>query len=158
MTPWNVQAACLGVNPEIFFPKRADSDDAATAAAFCDHCLIAPECLRRALAEPLTHGVRAGRYFDGGKSREITKRPGAAAEPRLPQAKPQFDAKPGRGRPYRLADKAAALARVREVRHRYPSERKTFDAVAFELGLHPVTLGKWAREARRAADRIEAAR
>lgn len=149
MTDWAVRAACRGIDPDLFFPPRIDSDIAAKAAAFCDACPIAAECLQRAYAEHATDGVRAGRLFDAGRSKEITKRPGP-----VPLPTPA----PGRGVPYPPERKAAAIARCAEVRHLYPSDRKTFDAVAAECGLHPVTLGDWVRDARKAAQRaLEAA-
>lgn len=139
---WDDRAACRGTNPEIFFPPRIDSPDAALAAAFCDTCTIAAECLGRAYEEPSTYGVRAGRLFNAGHSEEITKRPAP-----IPTAPPT----PGRGVPYPTERKAAAIARCAEVRHLYESDKKTFRAVAAEYGVHPVTLGDWVRVARKAA-------
>lgn len=148
MTDWALSAACRGISSDLFFPSRVDSFEAGQAAAFCDACPIAAECLGRAYEEPRTHGVRGGRYFDDGHSKEITKRPGPGPGPAR---------KPGHGIPYPPERKAAAIARCAEVRHLYELDKKTFRAVAAEYGLNPVTLGDWVRVARRAADR-EAAR
>lgn len=145
---WALRAACRGINTEIFFPPRIDSAQAATAAAFCDRCPIAAECLGRAYEEHATDGVRAGRLFDAGHSKEITKRPSP-----IPTAPPT----PGRGVPYPPERKAAAIARCAEVRHLYDSDKQAFRAVAAEYGLHPVTLGDWVRVARRATKRATAA-
>lgn len=57
---WTLAAVCQSVDPEIFFPNKGESPNAAKRV--CDRCPVIVECLAFATA----HGERYGVY--GGKS------------------------------------------------------------------------------------------
>ena len=42
---WHAQANCLGVNPEVFFPERGDTEGFRTAVAICQGCPVTEQCL-----------------------------------------------------------------------------------------------------------------
>lgn len=44
---WMEQAACIGVNPELFYPTKVD--DSGPAKRVCRHCPVAAQCLEYAL-------------------------------------------------------------------------------------------------------------
>lgn len=54
---WTADAACLGIDPEIFFPTPTQTSRAAKAA--CLHCPVIDHCLLDALGAPWLHGVWA---------------------------------------------------------------------------------------------------
>lgn len=50
---WLADAACSGVDPEVFFPSNyTDAEPVAFAVRICDGCAVREECLRDALARP----------------------------------------------------------------------------------------------------------
>ena len=50
------QAACQGVDPELFFPERRDRKSTADKAiAICQTCPVTEDCLRYALALDRTY-------------------------------------------------------------------------------------------------------
>ena len=53
---WRSQAACRGLDPELFFPKRGERVGAAKAV--CARCPVCAECLELGLEEHL--GVWGG--------------------------------------------------------------------------------------------------
>lgn len=55
---WQSLAACLEVDPEIFFPEVGYS--AGPAKAVCAACLVESKCLAYALANRQLHGVWGG--------------------------------------------------------------------------------------------------
>lgn len=55
---WQLQAACLGVDPELFFPARGES--AGPAKAVCATCAVKNTCLDYALTNRETFGVWGG--------------------------------------------------------------------------------------------------
>jgi len=57
---WQLQAACLGVDPELFYPGVGEN--ATEAKAVCARCPVASPCLEEALAAPQADdtGIRAG--------------------------------------------------------------------------------------------------
>lgn len=57
---WREDAACKGLNPELFHPARGE--DAYQAIAVCAGCLVVEQCLHFALS----NGIKVGIY--GGKS------------------------------------------------------------------------------------------
>ena len=59
---WRDQAACLGVDTEIFFPHKLEKTGIQKALAFCESCPVRRECLEDALkVEPLfDRGIRGG--------------------------------------------------------------------------------------------------
>jgi WhiB family redox-sensing transcriptional regulator len=58
---WHAKAACLGIkNPDIFFPKKVDDEDARKARALCRSCPVARECFGTAIAAGERWGIRGG--------------------------------------------------------------------------------------------------
>lgn len=55
---WQGVAACLEVDPEIFFPERGGSSKAARAV--CMNCRVRIECLKYALANREQFGIWGG--------------------------------------------------------------------------------------------------
>lgn len=55
---WRDHAACIGAEPDIFFPERGESP--ARAKAFCARCPVRQECLEQALDDDERHGVFGG--------------------------------------------------------------------------------------------------
>lgn len=55
-TEWQDRAACLGVDPEIFFPERGGSSK--PARAICAGCEVREDCLEANIKEPF--GVVGG--------------------------------------------------------------------------------------------------
>lgn len=55
---WQRDAACLGVDPDLFYPARGEST--AEARAVCGECPVRDECLEYALANCETFGVWGG--------------------------------------------------------------------------------------------------
>jgi WhiB family redox-sensing transcriptional regulator len=57
-TAWMHFAACLDVDPELFFPPRGGSGQA--AKRICEGCTVRDECLRYALDTGAEFGIWAG--------------------------------------------------------------------------------------------------
>lgn len=55
---WRRQAACLGLDPDIFFPFTGESD--AEARAVCATCVVTAECLEHALTAAEYVGIWGG--------------------------------------------------------------------------------------------------
>jgi WhiB family redox-sensing transcriptional regulator len=55
---WQTKAACLEVDPEIFFPERGGSSKAARNV--CGRCDVRMECLRYALRNREQFGIWGG--------------------------------------------------------------------------------------------------
>jgi WhiB family transcriptional regulator, redox-sensing transcriptional regulator len=55
---WTAQAACLGCDPDLFFPSRGES--CVEAKAVCRVCPVRVECLEFALATGEAHGIWGG--------------------------------------------------------------------------------------------------
>lgn len=55
---WQDHARCLEVDPEIFFPERGGSSQA--ARAICDACPVAAACRRYAVRTKQTFGIWGG--------------------------------------------------------------------------------------------------
>lgn len=60
MSDWREQAACIGADPEMFFPGRNDWFLADSAKAVCRTCPVIEDCLTWALAIGVTDGVFGG--------------------------------------------------------------------------------------------------
>ena len=56
---WQTHAACVGVDPDLFYPERGE--DSRPAKAVCAECIVATECLEYALANRETYGIWGGR-------------------------------------------------------------------------------------------------
>ncbi len=57
-TLWQAQSACKGKGPDLFFPERGGSVDA--AKKLCAGCAVHRPCLEAALADPGTLGISGG--------------------------------------------------------------------------------------------------
>jgi WhiB family redox-sensing transcriptional regulator len=55
---WRDQAACLGLDPQVFYP--ATDDEADEARRICDACAVKDDCLEYALARREKDGVWGG--------------------------------------------------------------------------------------------------
>lgn len=55
---WQEQAACKGIDVNVFFP--ANRQESAAACAYCKKCPVKQECLDYAVAEHLEDGVYGG--------------------------------------------------------------------------------------------------
>lgn len=55
---WRQQAACRGLDPEIFYP--VGDDEADVAKAVCDVCAVRQSCLEHALSFREKEGVWGG--------------------------------------------------------------------------------------------------
>lgn len=56
---WHAQAACRGVDVDLFFPTAAQ-EGAEAAKAICEGCPVRVECLEAALERREEHGVWGG--------------------------------------------------------------------------------------------------
>ena len=72
---WRSQAACLGVDPELFFPVAEDGPvhdaQVAAAKAVCAKCPVVATCLADALAR-ITDGIAGG--LTEGERRALRRR------------------------------------------------------------------------------------
>jgi WhiB family redox-sensing transcriptional regulator len=57
---WAAQAACLGMDPTLFFPTRGDMDTLRAARAVCRACPVRVDCLEWALSNREFQGVFGG--------------------------------------------------------------------------------------------------
>ena len=59
---WMASAACLAVDPEIFFPARTDRIGQAEAIAICTQCPVRTECAEDDLCRTVSdqNGIRGG--------------------------------------------------------------------------------------------------
>lgn len=66
---WTAEAACRGVDTDVFFPPRGGSN--VEALTICGRCPARQPCLDEALADPdLDHGIRGGQT---AKARRLTR-------------------------------------------------------------------------------------
>lgn len=185
---WRLQAACRGMDTELFFPGHGQA--ATLAKRACAACPVQAECGADA-ASHHAHGIWAGRSWTKGHAAR------AGTTPRSPYTDAERIAAIDlyrRVRPHHRSERAAleavtatlristlttvrdwvraelplaerapnqratlagarrsaALAMLRQIRHKHPSERSAARAVAERFGLAPGTVTDWAREARRA--------
>jgi WhiB family redox-sensing transcriptional regulator len=73
---WRTRAACLAVDPELFFTDhgehtRAAKRQIAQAKAVCAECPVRPHCLAWALGQRVAFGVWGG--WSEGKRRAMAK-------------------------------------------------------------------------------------
>jgi WhiB family redox-sensing transcriptional regulator len=57
---WRNQAACRGVDPDIFYPVTEDESDAVEAKAICGGCPVREPCAEYALSAREKMGVWGG--------------------------------------------------------------------------------------------------
>lgn len=68
--PWATEAACKGMDPDLFHPVEADRTGPARAVCAC--CPVKPECLEFALATRQEYGVWGG--LDPDERRKLRRR------------------------------------------------------------------------------------
>ena len=56
--PWQEQALCAYVDPDVFFPEKGGSSR--EAKRICGQCSVQPECLEYALANDERFGIWGG--------------------------------------------------------------------------------------------------
>lgn len=64
---WRADAACLGEDPELWFPVGTEGPaqvQAAAAQEICAHCPVAEQCYQLGLALGAKSGIWGGRWFD----------------------------------------------------------------------------------------------
>ena len=84
MTEWRSDAACLGADPELFFPDAGEMRKVREALAFCTDCPVRQQCLDDAVAAATTHedyGIRGGM---GQKARRRWRKKLESEKPALP--------------------------------------------------------------------------
>jgi WhiB family redox-sensing transcriptional regulator len=78
---WQVQANCLGVDPDLFFPERGASTR--EAKAVCRACVVKADCLEYALVNGEKFGIWGGLSERERRrlrrQRALARRPGNAA-------------------------------------------------------------------------------
>ena len=57
-TPWADFGRCVGVDPDVFFPRRGQ--DPAPAKSLCRQCPVRSDCLEWALETNQKHGIWGG--------------------------------------------------------------------------------------------------
>ena len=60
MTGWRADAACRGINPDLFYPVKGDVAGSKAARAVCASCPVAGECLDEAIATNERDGIWGG--------------------------------------------------------------------------------------------------
>lgn len=74
---WTAQAACIGVDPDLFFPVRGG--DVSAAKRVCAMCPVAAECLAYAMDTHQCYGVWGGRSERERRRMRRTVRLGVAS-------------------------------------------------------------------------------
>jgi WhiB family transcriptional regulator, redox-sensing transcriptional regulator len=69
---WREDAACTGVDSDIFFPASEDEGASEAAKAICEQCPVREACLQYALATNQAAGVWGG--LDAGERRRMRRR------------------------------------------------------------------------------------
>ena len=69
---WREQAACAGIDSEVFFPTSEEEPASEEAKAICAECPVREACLQYALATNQAAGVWGG--LDAGDRRRMRRR------------------------------------------------------------------------------------
>lgn len=74
VTDWRSEAACRGMDAELFFPERGDP--AETAKAVCARCTVKEPCLAYGLALPssMRQGIWGGQSISDSARRQRARR------------------------------------------------------------------------------------
>lgn len=73
--PWRDEAACLGVDTNVFFPDSNVSEARVEEAkAYCRRCPVSEECLSLAVGEQLQDGVFGGMTAKERRNAGLLKR------------------------------------------------------------------------------------
>ncbi len=57
---WQAHANCIGIDPELFFPGRGETDTVAEAKEVCAGCSVREACLEYALTHVVKFGIWGG--------------------------------------------------------------------------------------------------
>ena len=71
---WQLDAACLEADPDLFFPEEGEST--APAKRICAQCPVRTQCLEYALAKREPYGVFGG-LSEGERTRLLSRRAAA---------------------------------------------------------------------------------
>ena len=82
MSGWRDNAACRGMDVDLFYPERGDHEGIAAAVAICNTCTVADHCLDWALTNREFLGILGGKT---AKRREQI----AGRTSRMPTGKPR---------------------------------------------------------------------
>jgi WhiB family redox-sensing transcriptional regulator len=118
---WTEQAACRGMDPDLFFPERGHST--AEAKAVCGSCPVRDTCLDEALARSERFGIW------GGKSERERRR-----------LRTQRDRH--RGRPAVPPERLAHIAAIVDM-HIRAGDPAPISRAAAELGVTRKTIGRY---------------
>lgn len=80
--PWLVDAACRGLDADLFYPDKGRTDEAAAAKTVCRRCTVRAECLDYAMRNVEKYGIWGG--FSDRERRALRRRlreQAEAAEP-----------------------------------------------------------------------------
>ncbi len=69
---WRDQAACNGIDSDVFFPETEDEASSQAAKTICAECPVAQACLQYALSTNQGAGVWGG--LDEGERRRMRRR------------------------------------------------------------------------------------
>jgi WhiB family redox-sensing transcriptional regulator len=69
---WHKHAACIGTDPNIFFPVRGDTPTVKVAKAICKGCPVRIKCLTDAMQTGEKYGIRGG--FTAQERREMKRK------------------------------------------------------------------------------------
>ena len=58
--PWMQHAACLDVDPELFYPEKGGRSSTRAAKRICSHCLVKADCLQYAVSHHEPFGIWGG--------------------------------------------------------------------------------------------------
>ncbi len=58
--PWADRAACVFVDPDLFFPPKGRVDMTRNAKLICSRCEVRAECLEYAMGDPSLEGIFGG--------------------------------------------------------------------------------------------------
>jgi len=63
MTEWMERAACIGIDPELWFPNDANSPEAQEAKQICARCNVRGQCVQFAAQTNTKDGIWGGVMF-----------------------------------------------------------------------------------------------
>lgn len=63
VSDWRDQAACLGLDPDLFFPEKNATGTARQAKKVCAVCPVREECGNYAVANSIVHGIWGGHNY-----------------------------------------------------------------------------------------------
>lgn len=143
-TDWDDRGACKQVSdPEIFFPVRPNTIDAAKAAAYCRTCPVAEPCYTRAKNGTRTSGIFGGYFWTEGHPQPIPDPQALAAQPSRSEIATRR--------------RREGINRYYLIRHQHENDTKAYCQVADEYGVTVSTVREWHRQTRAEHNRAVAA-